>query len=206
MTGDIAQMYPYMIFTTLDHLEYPIVTWLQNIDGTVLDSFSEIVSNITFMLIVFGIIVFTLYLRKHHLWRPLLGALIIAITIDFIVNEGFFKTLLVEFWVFRPRPYTIHPDLLQIGQGFHDSSFPSSHMAFTTLLVMIITYFEKWFLKYGILIILLMWLSRVHNGMHYPTDVLMGTLMGVLYWFTGLYIMQKFGLEKKHWWKKILEN
>jgi membrane-associated phospholipid phosphatase len=54
-------------------------------------------------------------------------------------------------------------------------------MAFTTLMVMIVTYFERRFLWYGIALILLMALSRVHNGMHYPTDVLVGTLMGVIY-------------------------
>ena len=191
------------LFTTLDHLEYPLVKWLQTADGTMLDSFSEIVSNITVMLVVFAVIIWALYMKRHRLWRPLLGALIIAIAIDLTVNEWFFKTLLVEFWVFRPRPYTLHPDLLGIGYLFRDSSFPSSHMAFTTLLVMIVTYFERWFLMYGILIILLMWLSRVHNGMHYPTDVIIGTFMGILYGLAWLWAMRRLGLEKKHWWKKI---
>ncbi len=194
------------IFTTLDHLEYPFIHFLQNLDGTFLDGFFQIVSNIPAMLAIFAFIIYILYLRDHRLWKPILCALVIAVAIDLIVNEGFFKTLLVHFDIFRPRPYTIHPDIMAIGFPFDDSSFPSSHMAFTTLMVMIVTYFERRFLFFGILTILIMWLSRIHNGMHYPTDVLMGILMWLIYGFLGLWSMRKIGLEKKKWWERFGRN
>lgn len=185
------------IFTLLDQIEYPLVAWLQSIDGTFLDSLSRLVSNTIMMFVVFWMIILLYFWWHRQTWKPLIIALILSIVLALIINEWFFKTLLVEFGIFRPRPYTIHPDLLQIGKGFLDSSFPSSHMAFTTLFVVVISHFKRWFLKYGILMILLMWLSRVHNGMHYPTDVLVGTVMGTLYGIGGLSLMQKLGIEKR---------
>ncbi len=191
------------LFATLDTLEYPIIRTLQNLDGTLLDAFFMSVSNIPFMIVSFGIVVAYMIWKRHRLWKPLLFALLIAIIIDSVINEWFFKTFLVHFGVFRPRPWTIHPDILGIGYHFTDSSFPSSHMAFTTLMAIIVTYFERRFLPYGVIIIVLMWLSRIHNGMHYPSDVLVGTLMGIIYGFLGLFLMKRFWLEKKEWWKKF---
>lgn len=189
-------------FTSLDTIEYPLIKTLQNLDGTFLDLFSLYVSNIPLMLGVFGMIIGYLIWSKNKLWKPLLFALIVSAIMSYTINEGFFKMLLSEIGIFRPRPWTIHPDILAIGHSFRDSSFPSSHMAFTTLLVMIVSYFERRFVIFGIVIILLMWLSRVHNGMHYPTDVLIGTLMGLLYTLFWLFLMKKFWLEKKHWWER----
>ena len=190
------------LFTSLDTLEYPIIHTLQNLDGTFLDDFSMKVSNIPLMLTIFGLIIAYLIWRRHQLWKPLLFAVIVSAIMSSLINEWLFKILLTEVGIFRPRPWTIHPDILAIGHAFRDSSFPSSHMAFTTLFVMIITYFEKIFLTFGIMIILIMWLSRVHNGMHYPSDVLIGTVMGVLYALIWLFLMKRFWVEKKYWWEK----
>ncbi|GAB0174331.1 MAG: hypothetical protein HHAS10_02100 [Candidatus Altimarinota bacterium] len=191
-------------FVTLDSLEYPLVKSLQNLDGTLLDAFSFYVSNIALMIGAFGMIIIFMIYKKHRLWKPLLFALIISGITSYLVNEGIYKMLLSEIGIFRPRPWTIHPDILAIGHAFRDSSFPSSHMAFTTLLVIIVTYFEKRFLPFGIFLILLMGLSRVHNGMHYPSDVIIGTIMGIIYAAIGIWIMKKFRLEKKYWWEKLM--
>jgi membrane-associated phospholipid phosphatase len=136
------------IFSRLDTIEYPLIQALQNLDGTILDSFSRSVSNIPLMLVFFSIVIAFLIVRKDKLWKPLLFAVITSALISYSINEWFFKMLLSEIGIFRPRPWTIHPDILAIGHTFRDSSFPSSHMAFTTLLVIIVSYFEKKFLKY----------------------------------------------------------
>lgn len=179
-----------------------MIRTLQNLDGTLLDSFFMIVSNVPLIFIISGLVVLYTIWRNRKIWKGFLFALGISLVIDLIVNVGFFKTLLVYFGIFRPRPWTIHPDIMGIGQLLTNSSFPSSHMAFTTLLVMIVSYFERRFVIFGIVIILLMWLSRVHNGMHYPTDVLIGTLMGIIYALTWLWLMKRSWLEKKHWWER----
>jgi membrane-associated phospholipid phosphatase len=64
-------------------------------------------------------------------------------------------------------------------------------MAFTTLMVVIVSHFWRRFVPYGVGIIVLMGLSRIHNGMHYPTDVLIGIIMGLLYGTLGLIAIKK---------------
>lgn len=194
------------LFTTLDTFEYPFIQIVQNLDGTFLDRCFMLISNISLILAGFWLVISYMIWKRHKLWKPLLFALMAWGSISYMINEWFFKTLLVYFGIFRPRPWTIHPDILAIGRHFTDSSFPSSHMAFTTLMVMIVTYFDKRFLKYGVIIIVLMGYSRIHNGMHYPTDVLVGTLMGIIYGLLGLFLMKKLGIEKKHWWKKLFHE
>ncbi len=179
------------LFATLDTLEYPIIRTLQNLDGTILDSFFMYMSNISLMVMTFGIIIAYMIWKKRNILKPFFLGLGISLGIGWIVNVGFFKILLVSLGIFRPRPWTTHPDIMGIGQLFTNSSFPSSHMAFTTLFIVIITYFEKRFLPFGIMIIILMWLSRVHNGMHYPSDVLIGTIMGVLYGYGWQWFMKQ---------------
>lgn len=193
------------LFMKLDSLEYPINKYLQNLDGSMLDGFFHSVSNIPLMLATFAVIIFALILRKQKIWRPLLFAVILAGIVSYVVNEWIYKILFSEIGIFRPRPWTIHTDLLAIGHAFQDSSFPSSHMAFTSLFVLIISYFEKRFLTFGIIIILIMWISRIHNGMHYPSDVIFWTIMGALYAWIGLFLMKKWGIEKRHWWEKIMK-
>ena len=77
----------FEFFTFLDHLEYPVIHFLQNADGTFLDGFSTLVSSIPAMLTIFGLIILVLYMRDHRLWKPLLLALVVAILVDLIVNE-----------------------------------------------------------------------------------------------------------------------
>jgi undecaprenyl-diphosphatase len=193
-------------FNTLDKIEYPLIRWVQNLDGTALDSFFILISDIPAMLIAFWILIALLIYRKNSIWKPLLVALVISLAIHFTINEGFFKTLLATLDVFRPRPYTIHNDIVALGHAFNDSSFPSSHMAFTTLMVCIIWYFEKRFVPYGVVLIIIMWLSRIHNGMHYPTDVMLGIIMGMIYGFIWIYSMKKLWLEKLPWWKRWFQH
>jgi len=53
----------------------------------------------------------------------------------------------------------------------------------------------KWITKLvwptGIIFALLMAFSRIHNGMHYPTDVIAGGIFGILYGSIGIYITNK---------------
>lgn len=191
------------LFSSLDTLESPINRSLQSLDGTYLDGFFAWVSNIPVMLIGFFILIVVLIFRKHSIWKALIVSLIISLAIHFLINEWFFKWVLTWFDIFRPRPYTVHSDILAIGHPFADSSFPSSHMAFTTLMVVILSHFERRILPYGVTLIVLMGLSRIHNGMHYPSDVLIGIIMGMIYGSLGLYGIARLWLEKKPWWKRF---
>ena len=75
------------LFTTLDHLEYPLVKSLQDMDGTFLDPFFRAVSDVPSMIVFFSIIILTLFATRHAIWKPFFIALVIALVVHFIANE-----------------------------------------------------------------------------------------------------------------------
>lgn len=78
----------------------------------------------------------------------------------------------------RVRPYNYHNDIFQNVAALDQFSFPSGHtlhaVSFTWVLVQ---YYPEW----GLLVIpftILVALSRVILGLHYPSDVLIGAFLG----------------------------
>lgn len=78
----------------------------------------------------------------------------------------------------RIRPYSYHHDILQNVPALDQFSFPSGHtmhaVGFTTVLL---HYYPEWALLL-IPFTILVGLSRLILGLHYPSDVLIGFLIG----------------------------
>lgn len=77
-----------------------------------------------------------------------------------------------------PRPFETYPQIL--SEGEHGYSFPSGHAqlvaVFWGLLALEIR--QLWFSIVAGIIILLTGYSRIYLGVHYPTDVITGWLLG----------------------------
>lgn len=81
----------------------------------------------------------------------------------------------------RPRPYTMLPDLTVLVPLETEFSFPSGHT--TASFAVACIYFRMLPKKYGIAALVLaalIGLSRLYVGVHYPTDVLGGLIVGVV--------------------------
>jgi undecaprenyl-diphosphatase len=88
----------------------------------------------------------------------------------------------------RPRPYEVHQDIWLTGRPLDRFSFPSGHtlhaVAFTWLALC-------YFPSLSILLIpfsLMVAASRVVLGLHYPSDVLAGGLIGGLIAYASMLI------------------
>ena len=107
-----------------------------------------------------------------------------------VVNLG------IKPFVHRPRPYTIIDGLILITRKPHDSSFPSGHTSAAFVVSCAITWClsrkKKWIGIILIIIASLIAFSRLYVGVHYPTDVLAGILLGV-----GISIVTYLALRKK---------
>ena len=80
--------------------------------------------------------------------------------------------------VARPRPFYEFPDAhLLVGKG-KAYSMPSSHAAnwFAATLVTFIFYRRSW--RFMLPLALLVSFSRVYNGAHYPSDILVSAILG----------------------------
>lgn len=110
---------------------------------------------------------------RHHAARK---AVIIALMASIMAIA--FKTAISVVYL-RPRPFVSHPELQYFHLGIDSQSFPSGHamVAFAIALSLYLSGFRKlggWLLVFSLLISL----GRVFAGVHYPTDVLGGVIIG----------------------------
>lgn len=155
---------------------------------SLLDFFTQLISNTMLLTILWlAIAIAALILDKKH-GKKVFTALLIAIALHFLISEGVFKLLINEL---RTRPYLAYPDIIASIGNYTDSSFPSSHMSSTAAILTILIYFYRKITIPGILFILIMAFARIHNGMHYPTDVLVGTILGIIYGIIGIYTSRR---------------
>ncbi len=109
-----------------------------------------------------------------------------------LVFSLIFTNLLIKPLVARTRPYEVMDRLIILIDRPHDFSFPSGHTtaAFATAWVM----FRQLPKKAGIPALayaFFMAFSRLYFGVHYPTDVLGGIVLGVLYAVAAMWVYKK---------------
>lgn len=82
--------------------------------------------------------------------------------------------------VARLRPYAAMDDvLLRVGRGNPRGSFPSAHALNCALIATLAGWYYRRSLWFGIPVAVGVALSRVYNGVHFPSDVLAGAALGV---------------------------
>lgn len=112
---------------------------------------------------------------------------LIALFIGFLITNLWLKNM-----VMRVRPYEVIEGLQLIGRKAHDFSFPSGHstasIAASTVFLMLMPK------KFGIAAFLLgifICFTRLYIGIHYPTDVLAGMVIGFAAAFLAVWIVKK---------------
>lgn len=88
-----------------------------------------------------------------------------------------FMTLVIKYAVFRPRPYVMIDNVVLLSTEL-DPSFPSGHTVNSTMLAAILA--KEYDRKIFMLIPLIVGLSRIYIGVHYPSDVLGGFMLGIV--------------------------
>lgn len=104
--------------------------------------------------------------------------------------------LAIKNLVARVRPYELIQDLELIIERQHDFSFPSGHASNAFACAWVI--FRLAPKKYGVpalALAILIALSRIYVGVHYPTDILGGAAIGILCACAALWLARR--LEKR---------
>ena len=131
----------------------------------------------------------------------LMLAAVLAVTDGFVCNT-------IKHAVGRERPFLALPDVhCLIGKG-KSGSMPSSHAAnwFAATMVLLIYYRRSvWVMLPAAILVSF---SRVYNGVHYPSDVLAGALLGAGCAGAILWLLDGFWLWAGRkwfplWWEKM---
>jgi undecaprenyl-diphosphatase len=105
----------------------------------------------------------------------------------------FFIIEIIRFFYHRPRPYVALEAAEKIIAESKDfTSFPSGHAAFFFALATGIYFYNK---KLGIFFFIsaiAMGIARVFTGVHWPTDILAGAIVGVVVAWIVNKLMSKF--------------
>ncbi|MDO4616241.1 MAG: phosphatase PAP2 family protein [Lachnospiraceae bacterium] len=114
--------------------------------------------------------------RTNPFLRPALGCLA-AMLLSFLFCNVLLKNL-----VARTRPYEVIDGLILLAKKPKDYSFPSGHtslsFACAAALLFTIPKQQHWIAVLLTILAALIGFSRLYLGVHYPTDVLAGLILG----------------------------
>ncbi|KKW43592.1 MAG: PAP2 family protein [Parcubacteria group bacterium GW2011_GWB1_57_6] len=101
---------------------------------------------------------------------------------------------IIRFFYHRPRPFSMQP----VHQLLTDTawSFPSGHAAFFFAMATAVGFYNR---KWGIILFVaatLVTVSRVIAGIHYPSDILAGALLGIAVAYAVRFFARK--ISEKH--------
>ena len=92
-------------------------------------------------------------------------------------------------WTRRPRPFRAHADITAYVAPLDEFSFPSGHTLHAIGFTLVAIAWFPWLAALLVPFALLVALSRVALGVHYPSDVLAATLIGVLLAGASMYLV-----------------
>lgn len=113
-------------------------------------------------------------------WRPTRKAGVLAGCA--LLFSLLFTNLGLKLLLTRPRPYTVVEGLIPLLTSGDPNSFPSGHTsaAFAAGLVWARTLPKAWMRRTAVIQAVLMGLSRLYVGVHYPSDVVSGAVVGTV--------------------------
>lgn len=132
----------------------------------------------------FAVILFVLlsWIITNQL-RVLFGLLLLYALQNFIIY-------LLKFVIRRQRPLPLHEMKSRVSEGpgeIIDPSFPSAHATFSFMMATVLTfYFPRYQVIFFLFAGFIAW-TRVYLGLHYPTDAIIGALLG--YGITKIFLI-----------------
>ncbi len=165
-------------FLLINHLPHPF--WFNLFAKAI----SGVYGSSLLIWLILGLMIFYREAKRNHFfWLPFFSAGLLSTLMTNFVLKPFFARI-------RP-PLELGAIILQVTRDF---SFPSGHATFAFAMAKVLSAQEPSWGKWLYLLAVLIALSRVYLGVHYPLDVLIGGLMG---WLIGLVSLRLFNFPAK---------
>lgn len=170
------------MFDTINSFEIGILDWIQDFMGN--SFFDALFTFITKLgdkgYLWIGIGVILLFFKKTRKSGILV---LVALLVEWIVCNGILKNLFD-----RVRPYDFVGEYELLIPKLSSFSFPSGHTMSSAVAATMLTLCDKRFGWFAIPIAVLIAFSRLYLYVHYPSDVIVAALAGVLLALAVFYI------------------
>lgn len=171
----------------IQSIDLSILEWIQtHLVSPFCDGFFSFIthlgdSGILWILLAVGM----LFFKKTRKTGLMMGA---ALVLGLIFGNGVLKNLFQ-----RVRPYDLENALVQVPLIAKpgDWSFPSGHTLASFEAATVLMIRDKRFGIPALVLALLIAFSRLYLYVHFPSDVLVGALLGILFGFLGVFIVEK---------------
>lgn len=119
-----------------------------------------------------GLLAYEYFRKEGDIRKPAVVCVSLAATMGIAFG--------LKYTVNRTRPFVTYPDLIQKDFNIGTKSFPSGHTSFAFALATSVSLcYPKWYVVAPSYIwAFTVGYSRMRLGVHYPTDVLIGALIG----------------------------
>lgn len=172
------------IFDSFLHFDLNIFEWIQSIQNPILDMFFKIYTTLGEAGILFIGIAIALLITKK--FRKVGFAIMVALVIMVVGNNLILKNIFA-----RPRPFNLDPDQYawwfdkyvypEIVSKPDSFSFPSGHSSSAFAAAFVALFYNRKWGGFITILAFLMGFSRIYVEVHYPSDVIAGIVVGLLY-------------------------
>ena len=163
------------------------LVWIaQNIRCALLDPFMKLytqLGNTGMLFIVLGLLMLFFKPTRKAGFSALCAMLIGLIVVNFTIKP----------LVARDRPWLVIENFLNLVEEHDPNSFPSGHTnaAFAFAIAVCMSAPKKWMKIAAVCAAVVMGLSRLYVGVHFPSDVLVGAVIGSLCGLAGSWVVKK---------------
>lgn len=170
----------------LSEAELGILDWIQNVfQCAFLDWFFPLVTTLgDHGIFWIAVAVILLFFKKTRATGIMMG---VALLCGFLVGNMFLKPV-----IGRVRPYDMPGamELTLLVDRLSDGSFPSGHTLASLEAATVLFIRDKRFGIPAMVAAVLVALSRLYLYVHYPSDVIAGAILGVLFAFFAVWVVK----------------
>ena len=176
-------------------MEIQILHWFETLHNPITNPIFYVITtlgNAGWFWIVLAVLMLTVLPKKY---KKAVLTMAIALILSLIFCNGIMKHL----WA-RPRAFWVVGQNFVVGNEFenlygifnsiHDYSFPSGHSSASFAAAVSIFMWRKKEGSAALVLAALIAFSRLYFTVHYPTDVLVGTITGALYGVAAYFIVK----------------
>ena len=170
---------------TIFQLGLNFIIMIQQIDTPFLDSFFRAITSLGDELFYLLLFAFLLWCVDFYLGIRIGIIFLLSVYINNGAKEMFQQ----------PRPFEILPEIQKVQASGY--GFPSGHAQSSLVVWGSIAYWKKqtWIRNLSVLMILLVAFSRIYLGVHFPTDILGGWIVGGFILVLSYFIFFKIKLD-----------